>query len=203
MPIHFSSIYRDFHLEQDPTSLHSVARAMMTLQSVYGVIPNVYGKGKAAKQVFDFMTRMRREMMGQEPQVPPKIDTLIVLDRQIDPISPLVTQLTYEGLIDEMFGIKYNAVKLPASRFMSAANEGSPEQQESPDVVNSIKTIPLHSAEEMYAQIRDKNFSAVGPALNKKAKFVLAQEEERHDAKTVRDLKLFVDKLPQIKVNFN
>ena len=35
-----------------------------------------------------------------------KIDALIVLDRQIDLVTPLLTQLTYEGLIDELFGIK-------------------------------------------------------------------------------------------------
>jgi len=34
-----------------------------------------------------------------------QIDRLLVIDRTTDPISPLVTQLTYEGLIDEAFGI--------------------------------------------------------------------------------------------------
>ena len=29
----------------------------------------------------------------------------------------MVTQLTYEGLIDELFGIKTNIVKLPANKF--------------------------------------------------------------------------------------
>ena len=29
----------------------------------------------------------------------------------------MVTQLTYEGLIDELFGIKTNVVRLPASKF--------------------------------------------------------------------------------------
>lgn len=33
------------------------------------------------------------------------MDYMILLDRQVDPLSPLVTQLTYEGLIDEFFGI--------------------------------------------------------------------------------------------------
>ena len=33
------------------------------------------------------------------------IDRLLVIDRTTDPISPLVTQLTYEGLIDEAYGI--------------------------------------------------------------------------------------------------
>jgi hypothetical protein len=36
-----------------------------------------------------------------------QIDALIVLDRRVDMISPLLTQLTYEGLIDELVGIKH------------------------------------------------------------------------------------------------
>ena len=79
----FRSLYRDYHLDNDPTCLHSVAQAMLALQSVYGTIPSVYGKGKAAKQVYEFMVRMRREMIGQEVNMQPKIDTLIILDRQV------------------------------------------------------------------------------------------------------------------------
>lgn len=52
------------------------------------------------------MTRMRRELSGNDPQVTPQIDCLLLLDRAVDLVSALVTQLTYEGLLDEIFGIK-------------------------------------------------------------------------------------------------
>ena len=52
---------------------------------------------------------MRRELgPNEEPQMTPKIDNLIIIDRNVDFITPLMTQLTYEGLIDENFGIKYS-----------------------------------------------------------------------------------------------
>jgi vacuolar protein sorting-associated protein 33A len=34
------------------------------------------------------------------------IDSLIIIDRHVDMITPMLTQLTYEGLIDEFFGIQ-------------------------------------------------------------------------------------------------
>lgn len=40
------------------------------------------------------------------------IDTLILLDRAVDMVTPCCTQLTYEGLIDEVFGIVNGAVQL-------------------------------------------------------------------------------------------
>jgi len=53
------------------------------------------------------MIRMRREMSGSasEPPIMPQIDNLLIIDRNVDPLTPLLTQLTYEGLIDEFFGI--------------------------------------------------------------------------------------------------
>ena len=38
----------------------------------------------------------------------PQIDAIVLLDRSVDLVSVLSTQLTYEGLIDEVFGIKYS-----------------------------------------------------------------------------------------------
>ena len=57
----------------------------------------MYGKGEAAAQLFDLLTRMRREMTGIEPSVRPQVDSLVILDRSVDLISTLPTQLTYEG----------------------------------------------------------------------------------------------------------
>ena len=34
------------------------------------------------------------------------MDSLIILDRSVDWVTPMCTQLTYEGMIDEFIGIK-------------------------------------------------------------------------------------------------
>jgi hypothetical protein len=101
-------LFQEYYLENDPTCLYQAAQAIMTLQSLFGVIPRVSGKGPAAKQVWDLMCRMARERQGAErpghmPQS--QIDHLLLLDRGVDLLTPLATQLTYEGLIDEIFGI--------------------------------------------------------------------------------------------------
>lgn len=40
-----------------------------------------------------------------------QIDALVLVDRTVDPLTPLCTQLTYEGLIDETFHIKNGVVQ--------------------------------------------------------------------------------------------
>ena len=123
----------------------------------------IYTKGTAAAQVFDLMVRRKRETCGKEPQIRTQIDTLVILDREVDLISTLPTQLTYECA----------SVRLPED-----------------------KTVPLSSQEELYQELRGLNFNAVGPTLSRKAKNISAQFEERHEARTVREIKQFVDKLP-------
>lgn len=193
-------VFREYHLNRDPTCLHQAAVAMMSLQAVFGVIPRIYGKGSAAKNLCDFMLRLRRENLLDEGQEgggkgrpPPQFDTLVIIDRQVDLVSPLITQLTYEGLIDETFRIRNGSVRLPAEKFGNGA-------ENSGDANGGVKQIALNSDEEMYAELRDKNFNAVGATLGRKARAISAQFDERHGAKTVREFKMFVDKLPQMQV---
>lgn len=185
-----------------------MAKGLINLQAVYGVIPNVYGKGKAAKQVYDYMSKLRKEMIGEEPEQMSEIDNLIIIDRQIDLITPLSTQLTYEGLIDEMFGIRFNTVKLPANRFIAAdateSGEGSSASSaaaagESNPFETEKKTILLNSSEDLYTEIRDKNFNGVGPALSAKAKYVSSQRDVMQGSQTVKELRMFVDRMPLLE----
>ena len=43
---------------------------------------------------------------------PSAIDEMIIFDREVDGISPMCTQLTYEGLLDEVLGIKNGTVSI-------------------------------------------------------------------------------------------
>lgn len=81
----------------------------MTIQNLYGIIPNVIGKGRYSRQLFELMARMRRDIGVEcDPAMSPLIDTLMIIDRTVDLTTPVVTQLTYEGLIDEFYGIKHS-----------------------------------------------------------------------------------------------
>lgn len=190
------NIFKDLYVDNESSSLYQIARGLMTIQSLYGIIPNVLGKGRYARSVLDMMARMRRDIgVDADPPMTPQFDTLIIIDRTVDLTTPVVTQLTYEGLIDEFYGISHNTVRLPAEKFQPPSNEQSSSRTDD----SAVKAIVLNSAEELYTELRDKNFQAVGTTLSRKAKAISAQYEERHEAKTVSELKQFVAKLPQMQ----
>ncbi|KAL4223148.1 Vacuolar protein sorting-associated protein 33A [Mactra antiquata] len=194
MSMEMDNSFRECYLENDNTSMFYAAQALVTLQTLYGIIPNIDGKGECAKHVVDMMLRMRRELEGNEPQITPQIDNLVIIDRTVDLLTPLLTQLTYEGLIDEFYGISSTSVKLPPEKFMT---KESKESGTTSDMEQ--KTVVLNSADELFAELRDKNFSAVGLSVSKKAKLITAQFDERHAAKTVGEMKSFVSKLPHLQ----
>ncbi|KAM9621753.1 vacuolar protein sorting-associated protein 33A isoform 2-T2 [Trichechus inunguis] len=148
----------------------------------------------AFKQVANMMIRMKREFTGSQNSVFPVFDNLLLLDRNVDLLTPLATQLTYEGLIDEIYGIQNSYVKLPPEKFAPKKQGDSGK-----DLPTEAKKLQLNSAEELYAEIRDKNFNAVGSVLSKKAKVISAAFEERHNAKTVGEIKQFVSQLPHMQ----
>eukprot|EP01125_Pyxidicula_operculata_P001470 TRINITY_DN11349_c0_g1_i1.p1 TRINITY_DN11349_c0_g1~~TRINITY_DN11349_c0_g1_i1.p1 ORF type:complete len:649 (-),score=140.94 TRINITY_DN11349_c0_g1_i1:30-1976(-) len=186
MPLSF----KECSLEGDKTPLFYVARGLMKLQFLFGIIPNIIGKGVNSQFVAEMLFRMRRELASKEQLIIPEIDTLILLDRECDLVTPMCTQLTYEGLIDEVFGIFNASVDLPAEMVID------PKAQEK-EVVPPGKKVKtsLNSNDKLFRDIRDVNFSVVGPHLNQKAKIIDEYYKERHAAKTVTDLRDFMKRL--------
>lgn len=68
------------------------------------------GADPRSQRLTDLLHRLRRELPLATPSATPlangTIDSMIVLDRQVDMVTPLCTQLTYEGLVDEVIGIR-------------------------------------------------------------------------------------------------
>jgi hypothetical protein len=76
--------------------------ALTTLQRAFGYIPRVVAKGDAAKKLAAQVERLRPDVDPSET-----IDSMIILDRAVDWVTPMCTQLTYEGMLDEFVGINH------------------------------------------------------------------------------------------------
>lgn len=175
--------YKELYLDGDPTVLYQAALALISLQRIYGRIPKICGKGDYAEKLWQMTKKM-----GAEEGLPTEkgvIDQLIILERPIDLMTPLATQLTYEGLIDEVFGISNTTVHIPGDEKMSASSSAAGQE---------TKVLFLNSSDELFAQLRDKNFNAVGQQLSRHAETISAQMERPKD--NMSEMKKFVERLP-------
>lgn len=181
-------------MDRDTSSLHQSACALLALQKLYGRIPKVYGKGSCAQRIWELTKTMANEEEIITNNDKGVIDQMIILDRSIDLMSILATQLTYEGLIDEIFGINNTTVNLPAEKFNSGEGFSMERNTEKNQYI-------LNSKEQLYAELRDKHFNAVGAVLSRLAKSIRSRANENHGEKSIQELKKFVESLPHIKAN--
>lgn len=220
------STWKEIYLDGDQTSIYYAAKSLMRLQSIYGLFPRIIGKGDGAKQLADMLLRMRREQSvtdevssmtaAKTPSllntVSNHIDQFIIIDRNVDLVTPLCTELTYEGLIDETIGIKHCFVELdanlvnPAQPAAAAPKGLNTPQVATPPATSTNTTSPmkkkkyvLNSSDKLFGQLRDQNFAVVGGMLNKIAKRINENYEERHNAKTVAQIRDFVGRLGELQ----
>eukprot|EP01125_Pyxidicula_operculata_P012138 TRINITY_DN3985_c0_g1_i5.p1 TRINITY_DN3985_c0_g1~~TRINITY_DN3985_c0_g1_i5.p1 ORF type:complete len:613 (+),score=91.35 TRINITY_DN3985_c0_g1_i5:3199-5037(+) len=189
------NILKECMIEGDKTELFTVARALMKFQHQFGIIPNIFGKGDNSMKVVEHMFKMRKAKAAEEPRIVPEIDYLIMIDRDVDMITPLCTQLTYEGLIDEVFSIIDSTVELPSDWVFEPKRDkdGKVNQEEVAAMRMKRTQIQLNSADLVFSNTRDSNFAAVGVILNKQAKQINDYYEKRHEAKTTAELKTFLE----------
>jgi len=157
LSMEYHTAFCDLNLDGDNTPLFLAAKAIVKIQKLYGIIPTISGKGKHSQQLCNLVQRMMAEESKSYEEDQPQIDRLLIIDRSTDLITPMLTQLTYEGLIDEAFSIKNTTILLPPEKFSDASK--------SEDVPTEKKKLQLTSADGLYGKLRDCNFSAVGLQL--------------------------------------
>ncbi|PKX99182.1 Sec1 family protein [Aspergillus novofumigatus IBT 16806] len=202
--------FGDLYLHKDPGCIFLAAKALMDIQQRQGYFPRIIGKGDHARRLADLLLRMRKELDAEESSgladpssrgLLPSASTesLIIIDREVDFGTPLLTQLTYEGLIDEFVGIKNNQADVDTA--IVGANSVPQAQESSKAPQQTLKQgqkrkIQLDSSDQLFSQVRDANFAIVGDILNKVARRLESEYETRHAAKTASELREFVNKLP-------
>lgn len=208
--------FSDLYLRKDPTSIFLAAKALMLLQKTTGLFPRILGKGENAKKLVDLLLRMRAEedttassnsssahtsSFGMTPSS--VIDNVIIIDREVDFPTVLLTQLTYEGLIDEIFGIHNNQAEIDTSIVGAVQQQQRPQGSAAPQTTAAStqagmkRKLQLDSSDKLYPILRDSNFAVVGPLLNKTARRLQTDYEARHKTdQSISDLKSFVAKLP-------
>lgn len=206
LSLELENSFGDLYLRKDPTPTFLMARALMLIQQKQGLFPRITGKGDNAKKLADLLARMRQELIAGEDTTESNkhglapsttTESLIIIDREVDYATPLLTQLTYEGLIDEVVGIQNNQADIDSSIVGAAPHAPAPAKTVGAAPVASKKRkILLDSSDKLYDQLRDTNFAIVGSLLNKVARRLQTDYDSRHGTKSTAELRDFVSKLP-------
>ncbi|SCW01821.1 LAFE_0E07998g1_1 [Lachancea fermentati] len=102
---------------------------------------------------------------------------LIVLEREIDQLTPMLSQLTYAGILDDLYELRGN--KLVEEPSLADVEVGSID----------------YTRDDVWDELKFQNFGALGPRLNEMARELQVKYDARHQAESVGEIKEFVESL--------
>ncbi|CAK9817822.1 Vacuolar protein sorting-associated protein 33B [Anthophora plagiata] len=144
-------IFTDLYYHKDTTLLPALARSLWSLQLILGSPKLTFSFGKYSQQVLKIMESMR-QCLGSS-NIENEIGALIIMDRNYDLVTPLLTPVTYAALLHEVVEINVGTGIL-----------GKSQTKFDPD------------KDQIYGEVRDTPCSEVFPILHGKAKSLKSEQ---------------------------
>uniref|UniRef100_A0A4W4GQD0 Vacuolar protein sorting-associated protein 33B n=1 Tax=Electrophorus electricus TaxID=8005 RepID=A0A4W4GQD0_ELEEL len=156
--------FRDNFLEGDQRWVTTAGSALRLLHFLFGPFSKVYGIGRCAKMVYESWREQVED--GEKKAQNPDIGNVFLIDRDVDFVTPLCSQVVYEGLVDDIFRIKCGSVEF------------------GPDVTSTDKSLKvmLNSQDKVH----------VGETQRKKEIWWEKQRKKKRCGMDIKQMKAFV-----------
>lgn len=177
--------FRRLFCDGDLSSLRWVARFLSKAQFTwFGPSLDVICVGPKAKRVGDLLDHMRNVCSDAAGDLSTSVNRILIIDRNIDLFTPLLTQTTYEGLLDELYGFNCCQAILPFSVEDSLKGE-----------TNYLCGIN----DKIFDEMRDKPFSSIGSFLYEQSVMIRQKYEKRKELTQIREIREFVENLAELQ----
>ncbi|CAJ1969950.1 unnamed protein product [Cylindrotheca closterium] len=127
-----------------------------------------------ADEIFHFRKKNRKGTM------------LLVLDRRDDPVTPLLSQWTYQAMVHELLGLNNHRVILKGA----------------PNITEDLEEVVLSSGQDkFFAANRHKNFGELGENIQELLRNYQKQTAQHNTANlnTIEEMQAFMDKFPELR----
>ena len=172
------------YLHGDYTLLHSVAQSVLQLEVLYGGIKTFQAKGVLSCKISDLLGRLREAYcIKDEAWGSHDVSELIMIDRSVDLVTPLCSQMTYEGMLDDTLGI--------CNGFIHVTKATTGRLTDTKVLVNSTDPV--------FKLIRGLLFSKAPIVLSRLTRELKGEYDSGKGAREISDLKAFVSQLPELK----
>jgi hypothetical protein len=195
--------------QEDLEYLSQSYEAISRLEKVYGTIKYKFAVGTNAVNVLNKLLSVSSELsVPFRPSDTPmydgyasnlkggEIDGLILIDRKADLVTPFCIQQTYEGMLDEHFGI--HSTNLDAKK--SIIRGEAAEESKSP-TKSDTETLSLRSDQDLIIdELRDLHFVALESKFSQRVIDIDRIIKEKDNPKNVDDLQDYIERLKNMKI---
>jgi vacuolar protein sorting-associated protein 33A len=181
---------READLDGTPSALvTTVAQSLVQLQAVAGgPVPRIQSYGTLAEEVVrkmtslaidDYLTSNRDKVttnVTAGPVVGGSIAAMVLMDRKVDLVTPMLTPLTYEGLLDDVVGIdcgyihvNVNIINPPEDNVNDNSSQGSDSKKQNKEALDEIVDLAVNGSDSLYAEVRNQHVEQFGQFLQNQA----------------------------------
>ncbi|TYZ66113.1 hypothetical protein PybrP1_009255 [[Pythium] brassicae (nom. inval.)] len=160
------AVFGDLYVKGDRRALTDVVRSILAVERHTGArIRDVACHGEFARQVksmLELAHKVAPQSLGGGRDTS-AIEKLVLVDRMQDPLSMLLTPMTYEGLLDALLDVNHGVVSYTPAKLATGSNgsNGSGEDGDSGVSSGGAQTVLLNHRDELYREIRDVNFNVL------------------------------------------
>ena len=190
-------LYKQLFVEKNHSLLSSISMSLWSLFHVTGKPKCVLSLGKLSASVLDILEvyneSYERDFVNHQSQ---DIAALIVIDRDQDYASSLLTPATYSGLLCEIFDISCGHLEINKETKMKSGKLNFVNTETKSSKPKTTAMMLDSSIDNLYGEIKHRHFSEVLSVLSSKAKLL---KNEDIKALGIQEMKQFVaTKLQQI-----
>ena len=136
---------------------------------------------KLASEVRYHITQEEQLFEFRKPDTPP---ILLILDRRDDPITPLLTQWTYQAMVHEQLGI----------------HNGRVDMQDVPDIRPELQEIVISQDQDpFFKKNMYLNFGDLGNSIKEYVMQYQSRTKSNADIESIEDMKRFVEDFPEFR----
>lgn len=201
-----TTLFREVFIKQDKSLLGSIAHTFRLYNMVLKRPNFILAYGDHAETILETVHRIenfRQTPFRDETQDNPDFNAMIILDRDKDYASCLLTSVVYSALLLELFN--YNSGYLAVDRENNKLSKGKlrflqvPKSDEKVDEKKTISMLRMSAADDfIFKDNRYRHFTEVTSILNEQAKS-LGMESKNYKDMKLDEMKEFVaNKLPQV-----
>ena len=104
------SCLKEIYLDEDYTCVTDLAYSLVKLETIFGKVKHKYIKGDLGLKFCNILQEKEKENSLRETNG--EILALLAFDRSVDFITLMTSNYTFEGMIDDKFGINFGRIKV-------------------------------------------------------------------------------------------
>ena len=164
--------FKELFLYKFSDCVDNIANLLIKIQEIFGRIKYKYVLGENSKIIHELLDKKEKEGFLSEKNLPNnEILACFFIDRNLDYVTPMCTEFTYEAMLHKNFGIYFNKMKVNND---IAKIKIKDEKEKKLINKENLITINLNYDDKLYHMIKTYNFDKLRKFLSRR---LLYQED--------------------------